>query len=219
MGFAWQCAWRVDEILAVWFCRAACRRDIPVGNNGHQRNWRVRHWRSGGVGCRTRDFRGGAAMAVRGYRISACYTTVSSFSLQTLALARDGEMARAVGNVALSLSLCLTAVACGFAAGLRAFGKLAVGSATQYFSNSAASKQVKKPPVSPLTSFNPGAKNLGNDRFVYFSCSGQRGRRCGPLSSLCSVREPARRRLPLEHFVRQCGRLFHYRVLCCADRS
>lgn len=43
-----------------------------------------------------------------------CYTTVSSFSLQTLALARDGEMPRAIGNVLLSLSLCLGAVACGF---------------------------------------------------------------------------------------------------------
>jgi fluoride exporter len=44
-----------------------------------------------------------------------CYTTVSSFSLQTLALARDGETARAVGNVALSVLLCLAAVAGGFA--------------------------------------------------------------------------------------------------------
>ena len=51
-----------------------------------------------------------------------CYTTVSSFSLQTLALARDGEMARAAGNVALSLSLCLTAVTCGFVAGVHVFG-------------------------------------------------------------------------------------------------
>ncbi len=44
-----------------------------------------------------------------------CYTTVSSFSLQTLALARDGEAALAVGNVVLSVLLCLGAVACGFA--------------------------------------------------------------------------------------------------------
>jgi len=43
-----------------------------------------------------------------------CYTTVSSFSLQTLSLARDGESTRAVGNVLLSVSLCLLAVACGF---------------------------------------------------------------------------------------------------------
>lgn len=43
-----------------------------------------------------------------------CYTTVSSFSLQTLALARDGETARATGNILLSLALCLTAVAAGF---------------------------------------------------------------------------------------------------------
>lgn len=43
-----------------------------------------------------------------------CYTTVSSFSLQTLMLARNGEGLRALGNVAFSVCLCLTAVACGF---------------------------------------------------------------------------------------------------------
>jgi CrcB protein len=45
------------------------------------------------------------------------YTTVSSFSLQTLALARDGQIWQASGNVLLSLVLCLAAVALGFAAG------------------------------------------------------------------------------------------------------
>ena len=44
------------------------------------------------------------------------YTTVSSFSLQTLALARDGELLRAGGNVVLSVALCLAAVALGYAA-------------------------------------------------------------------------------------------------------
>lgn len=38
------------------------------------------------------------------------YTTFSSFSLQTLALIRDGEMARAGANIGLSLLLCLIAV-------------------------------------------------------------------------------------------------------------
>jgi CrcB protein len=42
------------------------------------------------------------------------YTTVSSFSLQTLALARDGETLRAGANVALSLLLCLSAVTLGY---------------------------------------------------------------------------------------------------------
>jgi CrcB protein len=46
-----------------------------------------------------------------------CYTTVSSFSLQTLMLARDGETLRAVGNVALSVVLCLAAVAAGYMTG------------------------------------------------------------------------------------------------------
>jgi CrcB protein len=44
------------------------------------------------------------------------YTTVSSFSLQTLALARDGELLRASGNVVLSLLLCLSAVTLGIGA-------------------------------------------------------------------------------------------------------
>lgn len=48
------------------------------------------------------------------------YTTVSSFSLQTLALARDGEWRRAAKNVILSLALCLGAVTLGVIAGLAA---------------------------------------------------------------------------------------------------
>lgn len=51
-----------------------------------------------------------------------CYTTVSSFSLQTLALARDGETVRAAWNLVLSVSLCLTAVSAGFAAGTHVLG-------------------------------------------------------------------------------------------------
>ena len=54
------------------------------------------------------------------------YTTVSSFSLQTLALARDGQFPKAGGNVALSLVLCLSAVALGY--GVAAFS-LGTGSA------------------------------------------------------------------------------------------
>ena len=54
--------------------------------------------------------------------ILGTYTTVSSFSLQTLSLARDGEMMRAAGNMVLSLSLCLLAVTGGFAAGLYVLG-------------------------------------------------------------------------------------------------
>lgn len=43
-----------------------------------------------------------------------CYTTVSSFSLQTLSLARGGEPMHALGNVVASVGLCLAAVSCGF---------------------------------------------------------------------------------------------------------
>jgi CrcB protein len=45
------------------------------------------------------------------------YTTFSSFSLQTLALARDGDWRRALGNITASVALCLLAVWAGFAAG------------------------------------------------------------------------------------------------------
>lgn len=53
------------------------------------------------------------------------YTTVSSFSLQTLGLFRDGEILRAGGNVALSVAACLAAVALGYAAGSAASGAAA----------------------------------------------------------------------------------------------
>lgn len=54
-------------------------------------------------------------VAVTGFLGS--YTTVSSFSLQTLALARNGDLGRAARNVLLSLGLCVAAVAAGAAAG------------------------------------------------------------------------------------------------------
>jgi CrcB protein len=44
-----------------------------------------------------------------------CYTTVSSFSLQTLSLARDGERGRALFYVVISVALSLAAAAAGFA--------------------------------------------------------------------------------------------------------
>ena len=43
-----------------------------------------------------------------------CYTTVSSFSLQTLTLARNGEPMHALGNILFSVGLCLAAVSFGF---------------------------------------------------------------------------------------------------------
>lgn len=45
------------------------------------------------------------------------YTTFSSFSLQTLNLARDGEWPRALANIVASAALCLLAVWAGFALG------------------------------------------------------------------------------------------------------
>ena len=45
------------------------------------------------------------------------YTTFSSFSLQTLTLARDGDMFRAIANVAVSVVFCLLGVWLGSLAG------------------------------------------------------------------------------------------------------
>lgn len=47
------------------------------------------------------------------------YTTVSSFSLQTLGLAMDGKTSEAILNVTGSAILCLLAVSIGFFAALR----------------------------------------------------------------------------------------------------
>ena len=47
------------------------------------------------------------------------YTTFSSFSLQTLNLARDGEWGRVAGNIVASVALCLIAAWAGY--GLGAF--------------------------------------------------------------------------------------------------
>ncbi len=47
------------------------------------------------------------------------FTTFSSFSLQTLALLRDGEWGLALANVLLSVVACLLAVWAGWALGVR----------------------------------------------------------------------------------------------------
>ena len=49
--------------------------------------------------------------------IFGSYTTVSSFSLQTLALARDGEWLPAAFNILGSLALCLGTAFVGYLAG------------------------------------------------------------------------------------------------------
>ncbi len=55
------------------------------------------------------------------------YTTVSSFSLQTLALARSGEFGRALANIVLSLALCLAAAAATWLATLQALAPWTAG--------------------------------------------------------------------------------------------
>ncbi|MBW8786067.1 MAG: fluoride efflux transporter CrcB, partial [Novosphingobium sp.] len=42
------------------------------------------------------------------------YTTFSSFSLQTLELIRNGDLAEAGGNILLSVAACMAAVAIGY---------------------------------------------------------------------------------------------------------
>ena len=65
----------------------------------------------------------GRVMASPGFRqffmIGLCggYTTFSSFSLETLRLARAGEFLYAGGNVLLSVTLCLIAVWLGYLLG------------------------------------------------------------------------------------------------------
>ena len=66
------------------------------------------------------DGRVGVAPDIRALvMVGVCggYTTFSSFSLQTLTLARDGDMARASANVVVSVLLCLVGVWLGSAAG------------------------------------------------------------------------------------------------------
>lgn len=54
------------------------------------------------------------------FMVGVCggYTTFSSFSLQTLALAQDGEWPAAAANIGLSVGLCLLGVWLGHAAGV-----------------------------------------------------------------------------------------------------
>jgi fluoride exporter len=51
------------------------------------------------------------------FRFDICggYTTFSSFSLQTLNLANDGEWLPTAANIVLSVVLCLFAVSIGYA--------------------------------------------------------------------------------------------------------
>ncbi len=60
---------------------------------------------------------GALTSALAGTGFLGSFTTVSSFTLQTMALVRDGELGRAAGNVALSLALGLAAAALGLALG------------------------------------------------------------------------------------------------------
>ena len=62
----------------------------------------------------------GWALTVTG--VLGSYTTVSSFSLQTLALLRDRSYAHAAGNVIGSLVLCLGGATAGFTAATMLLG-------------------------------------------------------------------------------------------------
>ena len=62
-------------------------------------------------------FGGGEVQAFLLTGVCGGYTTFSSFSLQTLALARNGHGRAAMANAVLSVALCLVAVAAGYAVG------------------------------------------------------------------------------------------------------
>ena len=141
---------------------AACRRDISLGNNSRQCQRRLSAWHSCGIGRQPWDFRGLRPWQFAAIGILGTYTTVSSFSLQTLALARDGEMLRAAGNMVLSLSLCLLAVAGGFAAGLHAFGLREVQRCRTIFHRTPpADEQVENASASRHAPFHAGGKHSG----------------------------------------------------------
>lgn len=60
---------------------------------------------------------GGSLWWPLGVGLLGSYTTVSSFSLQTMLLLRAGNRAAALANVALSLGLCLVLAAVGLTLG------------------------------------------------------------------------------------------------------
>jgi protein CrcB len=65
----------------------------------------------------TNDSRFAAPADLRAFvMVGICggFTTFSSFSLQTLELARDGRIAQAIGNIGLSVICCLLAVTAGY---------------------------------------------------------------------------------------------------------
>jgi fluoride exporter len=63
-----------------------------------------------------------SAWALFAAGILGSYTTVSTFSLQTLALLHSGEVAHALGNVIASTGLCVSGAAIGFFAGRAMMG-------------------------------------------------------------------------------------------------
>jgi fluoride exporter len=67
----------------------------------------------------------GGARQLAGLGFLGSYTTVSSFSLQTLALAHDRQWRRVLANIGVSFGGCLAAAALGLAAGAWASGALA----------------------------------------------------------------------------------------------
>ena len=74
-------------------------------------------WARGGI-----SGEGGTIWMAAAVGILGSYTTVSSFSIQTLALARDGERLLAALNIFGSLAACLGAVLVGYLAGATLWG-------------------------------------------------------------------------------------------------
>ena len=108
---------RGDKVLVLWICRPVAGRDVSVGHPHGQRTGVLLHRLVRHDG-RTRGPVGAGRprSSIRQVGICGGFTTFSTFSLETLYLARDGQWLRAGANVAGSLALRLRGVWAGWAA-------------------------------------------------------------------------------------------------------
>ena len=94
------------QILAVRICRAARRRDISLGNDGHQCERRVLYRRACGIGCRPRGICGRQAVAICRHRIlGMLHHRVLLQPADLVARPRRRAQARGLESAALAVAL------------------------------------------------------------------------------------------------------------------